>query len=290
MGEARREKLLNLFWALRGGGGGGGGGTFGVVVSVTYRTNDRLPLISFSLSVNLSTPVIAQNVTAEYFAMLPELSNAGWVDLPSCPRANSWHVFFVFNKSLVQGNATFSSFLASAQADVLNPQSFPSFYDAYLAFFNVTGQVGGTNEFVSLLVSLEIAKDQPEKVSKVAWEFLTVSHSFSSLVVLSSWVNPDSAGLNPAWREALGLLVSDVTWNEGSQTAEIDRLRKQAASDLEVLDTFRRIQERILTRLQDNVHYAQLKSIKHRYDNDDLFLVAQGVGSDDRVKSLTCRL
>ncbi|KAM6494741.1 hypothetical protein JOM56_009364 [Amanita muscaria] len=268
MGEARREKLLHLFWALRGGGRG----TFGVVVSVTYPTNDRLPFITFSLSVNLSTPAIAQILTMEYFAMLLELSNAGWGGFAFMPQGKLLARFFASNESLVQGNATFSLFLASAQAAVLNPQdfgvfpqSFPSFYDTYLAHQRIR------------LVSLEIAKDQPEKVSKVA---LGVSTGVTFIFVAGGAVsraNLDSAGLNPAWREALGLLVSDVTWNEGTQTAEIDRLRKQAASDLEVLDTFRRIQERISTRrlytrnlerLQDNVHYAQLKLIKHRYDNE----------------------
>ncbi|KAM6494750.1 hypothetical protein JOM56_009373 [Amanita muscaria] len=293
----------DLFWALRGGGGG----TFGVVVSVTYRTHDRLPFTSFSLSVNFSTLAIAQNVTTEYFAMLPELSNAGWGGFAFMPQGKLLARFFTSNESLVQGNATFSSFLASAQAAVPNPgdfgvfpQSFPSFYDAYLEFFNVTGQVGGTNEFVSRLVSLEIAKDQPEKVSKVA---LGVSNSVAFIFVgggAVSRVNPDSAGLNPAWREALGLLVSDVTWNEGAQTAEIDRLRKQAASDLEVLDTVSpnsgtyfneaSLYEKDFKTTFFGSHYTQLKSIKHKYDNDDLFLVAEGVGSDDWDKSLTCRL
>ncbi|KIL61721.1 hypothetical protein M378DRAFT_13300 [Amanita muscaria Koide BX008] len=257
----------DLFWALRGGGGG---------------TFQWLPFTSFSLSVNFSTPDIVQNVTTEYFAMLPELSNAGWGGFAFMPQGKLLARFFASNESLVQGNATFSSFLASAQAAVPNPQdfgvfpeSFPSFYDAYLAFFNVTGQVGGTNEFVSRLVSLEIAKDQPEKVSKAA---LGVSNGVTFIFVAGGAVsraNPDSAGLNPAWREALGLLVSD------------------AASDLEVLDTVSpnsgtyfneaSLYEKDFKTTFFGSHYAQL-------NNDDLFLVAEGVGSDDWDKSLICRL
>ena len=37
-------------------------------------------------------------------------------------------------------------------------------------------------------------------------------------------------------------------------------------------------------------HYNLLKKIKRKYDADDLFLVAEGVGSDDWDKSLNCRL
>jgi len=36
-------------------------------------------------------------------------------------------------------------------------------------------------------------------------------------------------------------------------------------------------------------HYAQLKSIKKAYDPKDLFIVAEGVGSDDWDSSLNCR-
>ncbi|KIL58570.1 hypothetical protein M378DRAFT_313726 [Amanita muscaria Koide BX008] len=293
----------DLFWALRGGGGG----TFGVVVSVTYSTHDKLPFTSISLSVNFSTAAIAQNVTTEYFAMLPELSNAGWGGYASMSPAGLMALNFASNDSVAQGNATISSFLARVQAAIPNPgdfgvlpQSFPSFYDAYLAFFNTTGQVGGTNELFTRLLSLEIAKDQPEKVAKAALGVSTgVSFNFVAGGAVSR-VDPDSAGLNPAWRKAVGLLNSGISWNEGTPTAEIDRLRKQAASDLEVLDTVSpnsgtyfneaSLYEKDFKTTFFGSHYAQLKSIKHKYDNDDLFLVAEGVGSDDWNKSLTCRL
>lgn len=37
-------------------------------------------------------------------------------------------------------------------------------------------------------------------------------------------------------------------------------------------------------------HYNRLKQIKRKYDAGDLFLVAEGVGSDDWDKALNCRL
>ncbi|KIL56051.1 hypothetical protein M378DRAFT_28427 [Amanita muscaria Koide BX008] len=193
---------------------------------------------------------------------------------------------FTFNNGTIDASyynttlgypVTFRSSESTRRRLPIFSQSVPSFYDAYLAFFNVTGQVGGTNEFVSRLVSLEINR---RKCPKWPWEFLTFRRwwcCFSGL---------DSAGLNPSWREALGLLVSDVTWNEGS-------IRSKC------LIPSRRIQEHISTRrLYEKdfkttlfgSHYGQLKSIKHKYDNDDLFLMAEGVGSDEWDKSLTCRI
>ena len=50
-------------------------------------------------------------------------------------------------------------------------------------------------------------------------------------------MNPNSAGLNPAWRKTIGELVTGINWNEGASTAEINSLRKTAALNLELLDT-----------------------------------------------------
>ena len=52
-----------------------------------------------------------------------------------------------------------------------------------------------------------------------------------------SKVPPHSAGLNPAWRKTIGQLVTGINWNDGASTADINSLRKIAASNLELLDT-----------------------------------------------------
>lgn len=46
----------------------------------------------------------------------------------------------------------------------------------------------------------------------------------------------DSAGINPAWRESLGLFVNGISWPEGTPTAEINLLRQGAAAGLAQLD------------------------------------------------------
>ena len=52
-----------------------------------------------------------------------------------------------------------------------------------------------------------------------------------------SKVNPNSAGLNPAWRKAIGQVSASINWNEGTSTADINSLRKIAALNLELLDS-----------------------------------------------------
>ena len=37
-------------------------------------------------------------------------------------------------------------------------------------------------------------------------------------------------------------------------------------------------------------HYGKLSSIKQKYDPDDLFIVAAGVGSERWDRSLNCRI
>lgn len=47
-----------------------------------------------------------------------------------------------------------------------------------------------------------------------------------------SKVDPDSTGLNPAWRKALAQIGYNTGWAEGASTTEITQLRKQLAQNL----------------------------------------------------------
>ena len=50
-------------------------------------------------------------------------------------------------------------------------------------------------------------------------------------------MDPDSVGVNPAWRQSLVLMASAITWVEGTPTAAINDKRTVAAADLQSLDT-----------------------------------------------------
>ncbi|KAF8708480.1 hypothetical protein AX14_013585 [Amanita brunnescens Koide BX004] len=114
-------------------------------------------------------------------------------------------------------------------------------------------------------------------------------------------VDPDATGLNPAWREAVGLVTSGSAWKEGASAAEIESLRQAALDNLNsYLDKVSpnsgtyfneaSLYEKDPKKTFFGSHYERLKQIKRKYDTDDLFLVAEGVGSDDWDKSLNCRL
>ncbi|KAM6495416.1 hypothetical protein JOM56_008122 [Amanita muscaria] len=293
----------DLFWALRGGGGG----TYGIVLSVTYRTYDVLPVTGMRMFVNFSSLSIAQNVSTEFFAMLPSLLDAGWSGYSNLTQTSFTTLNVASNVSVAEANATFSMFIDRVRAVVGNPQdilvqvqSFSSFYEAYLAFYSGTGEVGGITEMVSRLLSSKMARDQPEVVAKTVLSIVGgVRLSFVAGGAVSK-VDPDSSGLNPAWREAVALVITGISWEEGTTSFQINRLRQSAAANLDVLDRVSvdsgtyfneaSLYEKDFKKTFFGSHYPRLKDIKRKYDQGDIFLVAEGVGSDDWDKSLNCRL
>lgn len=48
-----------------------------------------------------------------------------------------------------------------------------------------------------------------------------------------SKVDPDSTGLNPAWRKALASVTFGIGWAEGTSSTEIKQLRAELAGKLE---------------------------------------------------------
>lgn len=300
---ANEYQNQDLFWALRGGGGG----TYGIVLSVTYRTYDVLPVTGMRMFVNFSSLPIAQNVSTEFFAMLPSLSDAGWSGYSNLTQTSFTTLNVASNVSVAEANATFSMFIDQVRAVVGNPediqvqfQPFSSFYEAYLAFYSGTGEVGGITEMVSRLLSSKMARDQPEVVAKTVLSIVGgVRLSFVAGGAVSK-VDPDSSGLNPAWREAVALVITGISWEEGTTSSQINRLRQGAAANLDVLDRVSvdsgtyfneaSLYEKDFKKTFFGSHYPRLKDIKRKYDQDDIFLVAEGVGSDDWDKSLNCRL
>ncbi|KAM6497608.1 FAD binding domain containing protein [Amanita muscaria] len=286
---ANKYQYQDLFGALRGGGGG----TYGVVIPVTYRTHDILP-----------TTLIQLLVTFQLITIQPALQDAGWGGFAYLSETGINSFTFVPDDSLAQGDAIWLSFIIRIRAAgvpvTVHKQSFPSFYEAARPYFGGQGLIGTPSEFISRFLSRRMAQEQPGNVAKVS---LGLRGSTVALLSVAggvvSKVNPDSTGLHPSWREALGTIESMTTWEECTPAAEINRLRQIATVDLEALDTTSpdsgtylnsaSLYEKDFRKAFFGTRYPRLKAIKKAYDPDDLFLVAEGVGSDDWDKSLSCR-
>ena len=167
---ANHYKNSNLFWALRGGGGS----TFGVVVTVTYRTHDILPFTLFNSNTTFSSPEMAKTFVTEFIRIHPNLSDAGWGGYSSWSNLTFTNVYFGLNISVAEANATMSPFIDYAQSVAKNPNNFQyqftpysSFHEFYDLSFTTPSGSGGVQELTSRLMSRKMAQERPEKVAEM---------------------------------------------------------------------------------------------------------------------------
>lgn len=134
-------------------------------------------------------------------------------------------------------------------------------------------------------------------------------------------MDPDSVGLNPAWRTALIHAVAGESWPEGTPAGVIQQLRNNLKQDVTKLEAlapgsgsyFNEVRVEVLPAESLSIpnlaalgsqaslyeehpettffgsHYNKLKAIKDIYDPHQLFIVAEGVGSDEWDSTLNCR-
>jgi hypothetical protein len=135
-----------------------------------------------------------------------------------------------------------------------------------------------------------------------------------------SKVDPDAMGLNPAWRSAFVHAVVGEGWEDGASSEQINAGRVNLRQRLAKLTTlapnlgcyFNEVRSDLyitcwslepenMTTIKAfayelnpretffGSHYEWLKAIKKKYDPNDLFLVVEGVGSDEWDEDLRCR-
>ena len=159
----------DLFWALRGGGGG----TYGVVISASYKTYPIFPLTVVTLSVNFTSPSIAQNVGTELIKLHPTISDVGWGAFVTLSNSSLSYTLIAANASLADTNATLLPFVqyvdkATGGQIQLTTGSVGSFYELYLdAFANPDGAGGFQDEIASRLLPRSLAETDPAKAAKI---------------------------------------------------------------------------------------------------------------------------
>jgi hypothetical protein len=130
-----------------------------------------------------------------------------------------------------------------------------------------------------------------------------------------SKIDPESTGVTPAWRSALAHALFAETWAEGTSLADIEAKRDHMKGNIRVMEAQAPGSGSYLNevRLLDFIfdedvdvgyqaslyeenpretffgsHYDRLKKIKDKYDPDQMFVVAEGVGSDEWDESFNC--
>ncbi|KAI0094878.1 FAD-binding domain-containing protein [Irpex rosettiformis] len=321
---ANNHQHSDLFWALRGGGGG----TYGIVTSVSYQTHPAELYVraSFSATVNTtnttapSAPLKA--LFTEFVRITPFLSDNGWAGYPQLTLASptneqtfsfvllnthSWtdanatiDPFFDYARSLA---ATTSSVQGGDQFTVVNagtvaPQLFRDFERQVVR--PGESETGVNIEVASRLLPRKLLEDD---YVKVADTLLAQSPAVSYIMVAGgavAKVDPDSAGINPAWREALVHVATGQTWVDGTPLTEIVAAKERVKAYTLALENlapgsgsyFNEASLYCTDPKQTffGSHYEKLLDIKKTYDPHDLFIVAEGVGSEEWDASLNCRV
>ncbi|KAG5652218.1 hypothetical protein H0H81_005800 [Sphagnurus paluster] len=237
---ANAYKNIDLFWALRGGGGG----TYGVVVSATHRTHEIIPLIGTFFVGTLRSPEVAQKVMTEYIKIHPAFSDAGWGGYAFISQTQLTFFYVAPNISWAEANDTIDPFFGLARQIIPNAESdlqtyiapYDSFYDWYRQVIFGGEQVGGNLEMGSRLIPREIMENSPEKVAEA---MLAIEGGLTMCFVAGgavSKVDPNSTGLNPAWRDAVGHVVFSDAWTEGQSASYINMIRQNLRQKIDIMD------------------------------------------------------
>ncbi|KIJ63429.1 hypothetical protein HYDPIDRAFT_113442, partial [Hydnomerulius pinastri MD-312] len=290
----------DLWWALRGGGGG----TYGVITSVTYRTHPIVPLIAAFFSANMSTRAVGKKVVTEFIRTLPALVDSGWSGHGYIAQSTTFAFWYLLpNTTSAQANASidpFFSFARNLSSEGLVVQTaytapYGSFYEWYLEQYGTDGDDGGSTEVGSRLLPREALNDYDAAADAFLDGDVNWIHAGGAI----SEVDPEAMGLNPSWRKALVHAVVGTGWSAESTSTQIDgnitnMLQRLANISALAPDAGCYFNEATLYEANPQwtffgSHYNKLKAIKKHYDPDDLFVVAEGVGSDEWDVQLKCR-
>ncbi|KIJ13624.1 hypothetical protein PAXINDRAFT_100587 [Paxillus involutus ATCC 200175] len=290
----------DLFWALRGGGGG----TYGIVTSVTYRTYPSVPAQLYLFEANSTNSSAMQELVGELLQSQTQFTDDGWGGYGGMN--NQTLSFFYMAPNMTNETATATTQAWTNYALSLEPwgvtsattmYSIPSWYEFFVTVSSTSVMNGANIMITSRLLSRDTVATKYKEVAQV---LLGCSAYFN--MVAGGKVNqidPDSAGVNPAWRNAVVETVCAINWQGGASSSEIEGMIDQLKGWIKAMydltpDDGAYFNEASLFEInwQETFfgsHYSTLKSIKNKYDPYKLFVVAEGVGSDDWNKGLTCR-
>ncbi|KAH9944362.1 FAD-binding domain-containing protein [Epithele typhae] len=307
---ANAHRNTDLFFALRGGGGG----TYGIVTKTTYQTHPNLPLTAavFAASSNsssLTAPV--QSLLLNLLKALPQLSDDGWSGVtslstdPTTGTLGSSGTFVLVNGTSAQANASINPFFSKAEAlsnasdgGLTVQAAFTTPLPSYFAFLNAfaTPDTAGSNGAAgSWLLPRDVIERHPERVART----LAPLQSLTILLVAGgavARVPPAAMGLLPAWRSALVHALFATGWAEGTPADVIAGRVDEVRRNMTALRALAPHSGAYLNEASPfspaffGDHHTELRAIKAVYDPIDLFVVRDGIGSNEWDSELVCKL
>ncbi|KAH7930955.1 FAD-binding domain-containing protein [Leucogyrophana mollusca] len=292
----------DLFWALRGGGGG----TYGIVTSVTYRTYPSFGLVAGYFVATANNTDVMRKVVTEYVRVHPSLSDAGWSGYSTLSNASLTFFYIMANGTEVAANSSMNPFFDFAKnltsegltISTALTYAYPSWYAWYAGLFAHGDQNGANVQTGSRLLPRETFEYNYKELANALLELDGVAFNFVGGGQMAK-INPDSVGVNPAWRRTLVHITFGTGWQDGSTVEEIQQnigALKAKIKRIRDLTPFSGAYFNEASLYETNpqytffgFHYPILKVIKLKYDPHSLFVVQEGVGSEDWNSDLTCR-
>ncbi|KAL8977429.1 MAG: hypothetical protein Q9205_006767, partial [Flavoplaca limonia] len=298
---ATRTNNTDLFWALSGGGGG----TYGIVWSLTAKAHIDIPVAGANVSwtnEGISQETFSKSVAA-YHAWTTTVVDAGAMSLG-----------FGSNVSFSVGPITAPGVTAEELSKLLQPlldqlrdlgvnyttpviRQFPGYLEQYNAMMPeldvAVAQYGGW------LLPRSVVLDNPDGLA-AAYENITNGGAggFTSVALN---VNRSVAGdvynaVNPAWRTTLLDVIITTDYNATEPTSLADAIKQQEDMTDKYIPQLKALAPDSGVYLNEGdwhdpdwkqafygPNYAQLKSIKKKYDPNSIFYATTAVGSDDWV-------
>ncbi|KAJ6461645.1 FAD-binding domain-containing protein [Mycena vulgaris] len=253
----------DLFFALRGGGSG----SWGVIVSVTFRTFPTLNATTASIHLAASSNAAVGALASVHAEHIFDLDGVGGT-----------HSFIV-----VKSMALLEPFMTAAldlPGISLLSQGY-TFGEINDELFQSDDGGGGNAVAGPRLIPAEAYRNSPMSVGPVYKELFDTSAGalrIIAVVVAGGKVAENaniSSAVHPAWRTAKTHLVFANGWADSASLDEINFLH---IFEPEFKTTF------------FGPNYSKLSTIKAKYDPKDLFIVGAGVGSERWDQAVICKV
>ncbi|KAG9318029.1 hypothetical protein JVU11DRAFT_92 [Chiua virens] len=218
----------DLFWALRGGGGF----TYGIVTSVTYRTYTPVPVQLYVFQANTTNSSALLELVGGLLRFQTQFTDDGWGGYGSI--TNQQINFFYLGPNITnetaatttQGWSNHTSSLAQFGALTAEQTYYsPSWYELYEILWGNGNDTGLNVMFTSRLLSRETVSTNYTQIVEI---LVNCTASFNTIAGgRVSQFPADSAGLNPAWRNAVVETMCGFNWADGTPSNEDDGLITQ---------------------------------------------------------------
>ncbi|KAJ7278404.1 FAD-binding domain-containing protein [Mycena rebaudengoi] len=280
----------DLYYALRGGGAG----SWGVVVSVTFKTfptfNATSGTIILGASNNTATSTVA-SIHAEHIFDLDSVraSHAFFISKDSAAASSILMLSGIFPKtSTSQSMALLKPFLDAALSVPGVSLISQDYVDRDIndALFQEDDDAGGSGVLGSRLIPVELYRQSPGKVGPVYNELLDSGTTLLIENIVAGGRVAENANISsavhPAWRTAKNHVIIANLWQDSASLKELNAVREKfKTQQLPILEKISGPNAGSYSNEADGLeknfmttffgpNYAKLSAIKRKYDPKDL--------------------